>query len=344
MNKTPIFAVAGLVLLGAGYFLYTQQTETADPALNGAMATSTTAQPTIEEQIKSGTTPISGADHDAFFTILKSQMVARLGERLERPYWRMKMLQDLKLFFQEQFPDNWEEELMAFLRFAFPDMADDLIAKFHAMEEYEQWVSNLKGNMEFASMKERQQAMWDKRVALFGDDAYKIWEAAYKSEQYEEKLGQLAQATGTYQEKQQQYMDMMKEVFGPEVVAPEATHKDQKMMSFLELPNVQQDLRAMTREQQTTALRSLRTQMGLDDEALARWDTLDTQRAERRSSGDSYMQQREALASQYSGTELDAKVDALRVQIFGEEQATFISNEERSGYFRFKDPQQIGIN
>ncbi len=343
MKKKSV-AVLGAGLLAAGFALFNLNNSMLpdDAGIALKKVESETTQP--EASAAAGSAGQVSVHNEGAFALLKSQIMARMDGRLAHPFWQVKMLRDLKLFFQKQYPDNWEEEFLAFIRYAFPDQADAFIAKFHATEEYEQWVSNLKPTSQFSSEEERRQAMWDKRLALFGDEAYQIWAAELQVEQFNQRLQQLAEFSGSFEEKQQQYIESVKSVFGANALAPEAGNKDQKMIQFLELQNVQQDLRSMSQEQQTAALRNLRAQIGLDEAALARWDDLDAQRAQQRSRGEAYKVQRQQLASRYSGAELETKVDSLRLEMFGETQASFIRNEERSGYYRFDEPQQIGIN
>ena len=297
----------------------------------------------IPVETRSGVQSVSGQGHPPIFDTLRAHLLADYS-RLEQPYWRVKLLRDLVLLFQQQFPDSWEQELLAFLRYAFPDIAEDLIAKYYGLQEYEQWLASLTDTMEFGSQQERRQAMWDKRLQLFGEEAYQIWEAALKTDQFDAKMVELAQLNGTFEQKQEHYFDALNGVFGEQAVAADAPHKAQKMINFLELDNVQQDLRNMSREQQSTVLRNFRSKIRLDDAALSRWDELDAQRVERRVKGESYMAQRERLASHFEGAELDARVEALQVDVFGETDAEFIRKEERSGYYRFREPQKIGIN
>jgi hypothetical protein len=59
--------------------------------------------------------------------------------------------------------------------------------------------------------------------------------------------------------------------------------------------------------------------------------------------GSQYMSEREALAQQYSGTELETRLMELRSRYFTEE-AEVIAEEEASGFFRFTRPRQWGRN
>lgn len=284
------------------------------------------------------------AEKTAFFATLGKQMREKWSERLGNPYWRMKMLNDLLILFQKRFGDSWQQELEAFLRATFPEWADDLIKKMFALQEYNQWVEQLKSTMQFSSMKERQAALWDKRVALFGEEAYVIWEAALKNEQLQAKLEDVNNSTGTFAEKSEQYINGMREVFGKDIIGPDKPHATQLMTQFLQLPNVQVDLQQLPEAERYEHLREFRRAMGLNEDAMQRWDALDQQRIEERSVGTRYMEQRATLESRYQGEELQQQLERLQNELFGPEEATFIRNEESTGYYRFNQPQVIGVN
>jgi len=112
---------------------------------------------------------------------------------------------------------------------------------------------------------------------------------------------------------------------------------------FVGLNSVQADLAAMTPSQRTEALREVRVQSGMDEDALERWDALDAQRDERAAMGTNYMRERAALESQYSGEALSQKIAELRVRTFGAE-AESVANEEAGGYFRFETARTFGVN
>ncbi len=113
------------------------------------------------------------------------------------------------------------------------------------------------------------------------------------------------------------------------------------MNRFLDLGSVQKDLGAMAPEQRAESLRTIRQEMGLDEEALKRWEELDQRRDVRWEMGSQYMSEREALAREYSGPELEAKLKELRARYFTEE-ADILAEEEASGFFRFTRPRRWG--
>lgn len=273
-----------------------------------------------------------------------NQIKSRYAGRLDNPYWRVKLINDLMQIFKKEYPNNWLSELEAFIRHAFPDIAEDLLNKLHALIEYNNWLENLKSTMQFASLKERQAALWDKRLALFGEEAYVIWEAALKNEQLQEKLAQVDEFVGSFTEKAQLYRDSMQEIFGPDVIGENAPHKTQVLSKFLELESVQNQLHSMPEDKRYQELRNFRKSLGMDEEALQRWDKLDQERIQMWSNAETYMAERANLEAQYQGEELEQKIHQLQDELFGETEAKYIRNEERSGYYRFKNPQKIGLN
>ena len=56
------------------------------------------------------------------------------------------------------------------------------------------------------------------------------------------------------------------------------------------------------------------------------------------------MKERANLAKQYQGENLELQIQNLQNRLFGEEEAVFIRNEERTGNFRYKERQIIGVN
>ena len=280
----------------------------------------------------------------ALFDSIANQLNTRFGKRLGNAYWRAKMVSDLILLFKEKFPETWQQELEAFFKHAYPKIADDLMKTLASLLEYNEWLGNLKSTMEFASIKERQAALWEKRVALFGDQAYEIWEAAYKNEQLQDSLVKVDNLMGDFSQKATLYIESMQDVFGEGIVGEGKPHATQMMTKFLDLNGVQIELQSMESDDRYAQLREFRESMGLDDAALDRWDTLDQKRDGQWSKGAGYMEGRVNLSAQYQGSEFNDKLTQFQNDTFGETEAKYIRNEESSGYFRFEQTQKYGIN
>ena len=346
MNKRNLSIIAILMVILAALYVAFSGTPADKEARQESQPTANVVTPGSMVEAESAPLPVGQTidAKEAFFMAVAKVARDRFGHRLDNPYWRMKLITDMMSVFQQEYPDTWRSELEAFFRSAFPDIAEDLIAKLASLLEYNDWLENLKGTMQFSSLEERQAALWEKRLALFGDDAYEIWEAALKNEQLQQKLKAVNEYPGNFSEKAELYRDSLREVFGDDILADDAPHKTQKMTKFLELEGVQQQLTQLPESQRYAKLREFRESLGMDEEALERWDALDQERITMWDNADTYMTQRQQLAEQYQGDELEQKLQALRVELFGETEAKYIGNEERSGYYRFANPQKIGLN
>jgi hypothetical protein len=109
------------------------------------------------------------------------------------------------------------------------------------------------------------------------------------------------------------------------------------------LSSIQRELTDLSPAERTKSLRTIRQEMGLDEEALKRWDTLDRTRDGRWDAGARYMTERAALAKELSGEELETRLQEVRARYFGTE-AEVIGQEEASGFFRFESPRVWGRN
>jgi hypothetical protein len=263
-------------------------------------------------------------------------------KRIGNAYWQLKMIDKLMSTLKKEFPLDWEDRLISLLKEAFPDYADALINKLHAHLEYIAWFDSLKTSVTFENRDDRRHSMWNKRLELFGEEAYQIWEAALKQDKFDDHMSVLAKSSDSFIEKSEEYLSGVKAVFGDNVL--DTGHKTQMLGYFLNLENVQHDLMQMTVETRRTQLKVYRLSMGLDDEALERWDSLDKQRDALREVGNSYSQKRDQLAKQYKGKSLSQKIRALQVDMFGEAESNAIQNEEATGYYRYTSPQKFGFN
>ena len=115
------------------------------------------------------------------------------------------------------------------------------------------------------------------------------------------------------------------------------------MDRFLDLESVQKDLSSAGPEERAQSLREIRKGLGLSEEAIQRWEVLDGERDARWDAGAKYMQEREALAKQLSGADLEARLKELRSRYLGGE-AEVVGEEEQNGFFRFTRPRRWGRN
>jgi hypothetical protein len=289
--------------------------------------------------------PTLAGDPEAELEQLATFMRERYGAKLKEPYIQVKMLENLMRYFQKRYPDRWEQELLAFLKKTFPEMYDALAATLRNRIDYEKWVRDNDAYLRGLDPKQRRAAVWDARNRLFGkEDAERIWASELRSQSVADALAALdAKAEATVTEKLSTYKQRLNEIYGEHTEVYLARHRQEMMDRFLDLSSIQQALTEMTPEQRSQHLRTIRKEIGLDDEALKRWDELDQTREVRWEAGARYMAEREALAKQLSGAELEAKLQGLRARYFGAE-AEVIAHEEAAGFFRFERPRKWGRN
>jgi hypothetical protein len=289
--------------------------------------------------------PSLSGDPDKELEELATFLRTRYGAKLKEPYIQIKMVEDLMRFFQQRYPDRWQEELLAFLKKAFPEMYDELAAMLRNRVDYEKWVKDNTAYLRGLSDKERRAAMWDARNRLFGKEtAERIWASELKNQALADTLVALdAKPDANLKQKLSTYKQRLQEIHGEQTEAWLERHRQETMNRFLDLSSVQKELSAMTPQERSQSLRTIRKEMGLDEEALKRWDELDRTRDARWDAGAKYMMEREALAKQLSGSELEAKLQELRARYFGSE-AEIIAQEEAGGFFRFERPRQWGRN
>ncbi|MBU6951627.1 hypothetical protein [Hahella sp. HN01] len=263
------------------------------------------------------------------------------GAHIQHPKVQVQVLEKLMRFVQSRYPESWREQLAILIGAAFPDLQDALMQTFVALETYTEWMNTERYALMSLSDAEKRTRLWQKREALFGEQAYEIWKDQWQAEQFQDRLADLEQSSAPVEEKIAQYKQQILASF-PEKAEHLINNKKQELTDrFLSLSSVQEQLRTMPPEQRYSQLRHLREELGMDEAALSRWGDLDKTRDERRANGDAYMAQRQALTE--GDAQNAARIQALQQKYFGDE-ADIIAAEEASGYFRFESSQQYGIN
>jgi len=194
------------------------------------------------------------------------------------------------------------------------------------------------------SRNDRRDRLWDTRYQIFGEDAYEIWGAELKTEQIYESLEKIKEQTNVpFEEKYATYLDAVKQTYGDASDRFIEKRRQELMDVFLSVESVQEDLYKMPVDERKIKLREFRKSAGMDEEALKRWDQLDNERDTDWEKGMRYMKAKEEIAGKYEGDELAQKLQALRVESFGEEWADIVKNEEEAGFYRFKDKRKLGM-
>jgi lipase chaperone LimK len=335
----PRFAIIPLLALAAMgavvYLQYSGDIPVVSPDRQSA-ASASAASPDISDSA----IQVSEAKYEAYAVSLRE----RYQDRIHDPVWQVKLIDHLIGLMKEVDPDNWRNRVEEILRLAFPDLIDVLLDRLSAMISYEEWLANTLPFMSFESPEARYQALWATRLALFGEDANLIWASELTDRQFRQQLALLDDAGVPVADKATQYIDLLRQTYGDIVFGNQGYNTTQMIGEFLQMGSVQDELHNAEPDQQREVLRAFRQQMGLDEEALARWEQLDSHRHAHRQTGDLYMTERQRLTATLSGSELTEAIQELQLDLFGEEEARFIRNEEASGVFRFQDRQIIGVN
>lgn len=285
--------------------------------------------------------PDGGVDRDA----LVAQLRARYGAHIEHPYVQLKMLERLMRYFRAQSPEHWREELLELLRAAFPDRYAELAANLQHWLDYEQWMNEHRTSLQGLDAKARHDALWEARERIFGKEAAaNIWASELKNQAATDALHAAGALEGaTVSERLERYKEGLEDVYQEQTEPYLERHRQEVTDRFLDLDSVQKDLSDLSPEEREKSLREIRQGLGMPEDALQRWDALDRERDARWDAGARYMQEREALAKQYSGDALEQRLEEVRTRYFGAEAAT-IAAEEQSGFFRFSRPRRWGRN
>jgi hypothetical protein len=344
-KKSVILAVSALAVLLAGVLSSGGSVSSAATAVPAAPegGTSSERERVLERTASppAGGAPDAGTDRDA----LVAQLRSRYGPQIQHPYVQLKMLERLIRHFRAQSPDRWQEALLDLLRVAFPDRYAELAANLQRWLDYERWMDEQRTVLQGLGGKERRAAIWEARERIFGKEAAEtIWASELKSQAATDALQAAGALEGaSLSERLARYREGLEDVYQEHTEAYLERHRQEVLDRFLDLDSVQRDLSSLTPEERARSLREIRQGLGLSEEALQRWDALDRERDTRWDAGARYMQEREALAKQYSGDALEERLREVRTRYFGAEAET-IATEEQSGFFRFSRPRRWGRN
>jgi hypothetical protein len=298
---------------------------------------------------------ISGKGNDPALAA-DEPFIARMAANLQK--WYGKTISDratqasllgVRTFILGTHPANGRSLFYAILKRAFPDYANDIMNTLSKIDEYNQWLVDNKDALLKMTAMDRTTAMWKKRHELLGDDAEKIWTGETlatdaRKAKMKDAMDALNESDGTsIEDKLQVYQGALNSTYKgtPEEFFLE--NKGMMTMVFFSVDSVQEELKKLSPDARQAEINSIRRQMGYSEEDIEEQAKQDTEREEMWQTGYQYMQQRDKLAAQYQGPELEEKLKALREQYFGATSRT-IELEEKDNFFRFKRPRFYGRN
>ena len=350
-RKAPLFVALVLLLAGSAVLVYRTRPSAEAPPGEGSTAGTTKAQASATPGPASATAASAEGPRESSRGPVRtpedmvSYLRSRYGARIKDPHTQMRMLEELMRHFQKLNPSGWEADLLALVKQAFPELYDELVLRLRQRVDYERWVKDNHAALQEKPAAERRAALWEERHQLFGKEvAEKIWAGELRNQALADALTSIdALPDASLGDRMSKYKESLAKTYGQDTEAYVKAHQQELMNHFLDLGSVQKQLGALPPAERSENLRTIRKEMGLDDEALQRWDELDKVRDTRWEVGSRYMSEREALAQQHSGAELEQKLQELRSRYFPDEAQT-IAEEEESGFYRFTRPRQWGRN
>lgn len=258
---------------------------------------------------------------------------------------------DVKKYIISLFPnEDGRKKFYQILKRAFPDFADEIMKTLDKLEEYNQWLADNDAELSQMSDYERTLALWEKRKALFGDDADEIWSgellaAEARKKTMKDTMGVLEQSNDTtLDEKLDVFKTTLQQTYENTPDEFLLNYKDMAAMAFFSLESVQGDLSQMTPDQRQFEMNNIRRELGFSQDDIETMAEIDAEREQGWKIGLKYMKEREAVVSQYDGEERKEKLKEIREKYFKEQAKTIELEEEKDLFFRFMRPREYGIN
>ena len=354
--RTMWLAITVMAIISASFFVIKDRsvdqeksTKTGKQNLARTFPTRQSAdagQPDVNTDNRQAPTAMDKADLRQALTkeVIASKLNELFGSSIHDPGLQLQAIEKLLAYLRQIHPQNWADYVSEYLSAAFPEQADALYAQYLRLQGFKQWLQDNYAALIGMPANERNDYLWAKRKQFFGEDAGRIWARELEGRQVAaaiEEINQLQQAP--FQDKVDYYNARLRDIYADRTEAYKSKNSQKLMDQFLSAETVQEDLQAMRADQRRESLQLFRKSVGLDEPAVQRWTDLDAARDERWESGGRYMQQRANIVSEFSGAERDAKLDALRKEVFGSQAGT-IKDEEETGLFRFARQRVYGKN
>ncbi len=278
---------------------------------------------------------------DLTFEQIVALLRQRYGANINNRYVQVDMLDELMRYLKKEYPEQWVQKLQEILFAAFPDQASALFRLSEQMYQYQKQMEDSREKLASMEAEERSAFLWDLRRGVFGDEAAReIWASVERRESVQTALRDIAANKDMpVTQKVEAYAETIRNAYGDQTGAFLERRRQELTNQFFE--SVHGDLSAMEPEERRDTYRYIWKEMGYDAAAVDRLDALEDERDQAWSNGALYMAERKKIASEYSGSDREAKLDELRQRLFGEEAET-IKNEEAAGFFRFDRSRRFG--
>lgn len=279
----------------------------------------------------------------------RSSVIAMLqnkfGGSITNRHSQIKAVEKLVAYLQKKYGDDWLRYFEEHLAEAFPEYADALLELYANMEQYNEWFIGERQNMMAMTPEERSDLLWNMRESFFGEAAKEIWAEALKGEKVYDSLREINDSDSSvgFDEHHESYMDSIAEAYGDRTEHMLNNRRQEFVDRFLSIQTIQNRLQEMAKEERYQALSEFRRSMGMDEDAVGRWQELDQVRDQRWEQGRRYMEEKKRLETNLNQADYQVALAKLQGDLFGDF-AEIIRNEEESGYYRFEEIQLFGKN
>ncbi len=330
-----LLGVAGLVIWELGV----REPETAAPAPH-LPGHNLVGSPVVVPKPAPKAQPVelSREDHEFLDKLREKFAAARKSKRLQ-----IRVIDQIISYLMAHYPNDWQDRMYALLKELFPEIADQLYDRYQRLQGFNEWMGANRVALLKMSPADRRDALWTARREAFGDDAAEIWAGEIRDEKVSDSLVVVNAADGkTTDQKLTMFLAAVNEAYGTE--APMFLERSQTELinSFVGVDSIQEQLASLPPDQQHAELRNIRSRLGMSEEALNRWDALDSERDKAWAAGEQYTTEREKIMAQYQGDEQAQRLRELQDSSFGGEEAEIIRSEEASGFYRFGHKRRIG--
>lgn len=346
-----ILFLAYLILFDANQDIMVDQKNFHAPAGKSPPAAGLNEPATASSSVgKPGLSNPSGLGNKALEDKIVMELQRDYGKNISKKSTQAALF-DVKKYIISLFPnEDGRKKIYQILKRAFPDLADEIMKTLDKLEEYNQWLADNNAELSQMSDYERTIALWEKRKALFGEDADEIWSgdllaAEARKKTMKDTMTVLEQSNDTsIDEKLDVFKTTLHQTYENTPDEFLLNYKDMSAMAFFGLESVQEDLKQMSPDQRQLEINKIRRELGFSQDEIEQMAEIDAEREQGWKIGLKYMEEREAVVSQYDGEERKEKLKAIREKYFKEQAKTIELEEEKDFFFRFKRPREYGIN
>lgn len=266
------------------------------------------------------------------------------GDELDTRLGQIDLINALLAYLQDKHPENWQSMMEALLHSAFPEQAEALVQLAWNHLEYEAWFSEGASDIHSLDRHARMEALMQHRAEIFGQDvAEELWQHELREYEIASAIEELtAQTERPMKERLDDFSALVRQQYSEDELQNQSLAMGDSFANRF-LGATQDELRAMEPHERRETIAETRRRLGYSERAVENLSHLDRTRDQRWQSGDTYMQSRAAIVSQYQGEERQQRLNEARQELLGAE-ANTVRQEEEAGFFRFQQERTYGIH